>query len=218
MHTNRYHHRGDGAMERVNYFNKDLDTLHSRVHAQVDALEGLQKAFTEQAEYLRRYDQAQCLDELRERVKHEIAHIKYGETVASLAFKNSKIGSGLFSFAAVNLLGLVFPLKEHPLKMGAKLARNEFADTKPFGTVMVSVGANGVPEDVHIFSISEYARKRYISEVEVKSELKERGYRLFTQEAFFEFLERLKHGILQGTSSLPATKASTTIRLVPVKS
>jgi hypothetical protein len=205
-------------MENMNDSHKHLDALHCRIQAQGDALEDLQKTFTEQAEQLLRHDQAQCLDDLREKVEHEIAYIEYGETVASVAFKNSKIETGLFNFAAGTLAGLLFRLKEQPLKMGARLALNEFAYTKPFGTFMVGIGANGVPDDVHVFPVSEYARKRCISESTVKAELEARGYRLYTPVTFFAFLGRLKDGLLQGTSSLPATGASTAIKLVRLRS
>lgn len=205
-------------MENMNDSQKHLNALHCRTQAQLDALEGLQKAITDQAEQLLRHDQAQCLDDLQKKVEQEAEYIEYGEMSASLAFKNSKIKTGLFNFAAVNVLGLVLPLKEHPLKVGARLALNEFAYIKPFGTIMVGIGASGVPDDVHVFPVSEYARKRCISESTVKAELEAKGYRLFTQEAFFEFLDRLKEGILRGTSCIPATKAGTTIKLVRLRS
>lgn len=205
-------------MENMNDSHKHLDLLHCRIQAQLDALEGLQKAITDQAEQLLRHDRAQCLDDLRKKVEQEVEYIEYGEMSASLAFKNSKIKTGLLNFAAVNVLGVVLPLKEHPLKVGARLALNEFAYTKPFGTIMVGIGANGVPDDVHIFPVSEYARKRCISESTVKAELEAKGYRLYTPVTFFVFLSRLKDGLLQGTSSLPATEASTTIKLVRLRS
>lgn len=205
-------------MEDINDPHKHLDALRCWIQAQVDALEGLHKAFTEQAEQLRRRDQVQCLDDLRKKVEQETRDIEYRETVASLAFNNSKIETGLLNFAAVNFLGLLFPLKEHPLKMGARLAHKELSRTKPFGTVMIGIGANGVPDDVHVFPVSEYARERCISESTVKAELEAKGYRLYTPVTFFAFLGRLKDGLLQGTSSLPATGVSTAIKLVRLRS
>jgi hypothetical protein len=204
-------------MENINDPHKHLDALRCHVQAQSDALESLQRDFAEQAEYLRRRDQFQCLDELRERLEQEIERIEDRETAASLDFKDSKMKMGLLSFVAMNLAGLVFRLKEHPMKIGARLLINELDNTSPYGTIMLGVGANGLPDDVHVLPISEYARQWHISETEVKAELEARGYRLFTREAFFEFLDQLKDGIRRGTECLPAAKVSTTIKLVPYR-
>jgi hypothetical protein len=205
-------------MENISGFHKHIDDLHYRVQALSHAEEGLQQAFNEQADRLCRHDQARCLDDLRKKVEREIIYADYRETSASLAFTNSKIEASLFNFVGGTLAGLFLPLKEHPLKMGARLAVEASARTSPFHTIMVGVGANGVPDDVHVFSISEYARKWCTSEVEVEAELKARGYRMFTQKDFFDLLDKLKHRVLAGTFRLPALKSGTVVKLVRRKS
>lgn len=202
-------------MENMNDLHKRLDTLHCQVQAQFDALEAFHKAFVEHAKHLRRRDQVQCLDNLWEKVEKEITYSEYGEAVASLAFRNSKIDAGWLNFAAGTLAGFVFQGKKHPLMMGARMALNELANAKPFGTIMVGIGTKGVPDDVHVFPISEHARKLRISEAEVRAGLEAKGYCLFTREAFFEFIERLKGEILQGTSLPPALKSGTALKLLP---
>lgn len=202
-------------METLNDFHQHLDELCRRTQAQAEALSGLEQAFAQQVDYLRRHDQARCIDDLMKRVDQEIKHIEYAEAAASSDSERLKTKLALLGLAAANIAGLLFPLKEHPMKLGARLAYDQLSDSEPYGTIIVGVGPGGVPRDVHVFPISRYARQQGVPEAKVIAELEAKGLRLFTPKAFSDFLTTLKDGILQGTSILPVAKPSTTLKFVP---
>jgi len=193
-------------MESVMAYRQRIEELRSEARALWDALGDLDKAFAREAERLRRHDQAQCLDGLKERVTQEITEIHYTESSASCSFTEGKLIGGLIKFAGGAAIAAVSHSKEYSLSVGAKLAQDEFARTKPFGTVAVAVGPGGVPDDVQVIAISKLARNQSLPESAIRTAVEAKGYRLMTQESFFNTLDKLKDSILKGTQSLPAIK------------
>jgi hypothetical protein len=139
----------------------------------------------------------------------------YGEAAASSNFDDLRIKMALLGFATAGIAGLMFRLKQHPMKLGATLAYEQLSNTEPYGTIMVGVGPGGVPRDVRVFSISRYASQQGFSEAKIIAELQAKGFRLFTPRAFNDFLSSLKNEVLKGTSILPTVKPSTSIKFVP---
>jgi len=74
---------------------------------------------------------------------------------------------------------------------------------RPFGTVLVSIGPKGLPDDVQVVSISELARQSNRQESEVISELREHGHLLFSEEAFSRLIDRLTSDVQEGRLLLP---------------
>ncbi len=73
----------------------------------------------------------------------------------------------------------------------------------PFGTVLITIDKQGIPEGVKVVSISRLARESNISESEVEKSLKHDGCLLMTPKAFAKVLERVDSEILNGSVSLP---------------
>ncbi len=194
-------------MESMSDCSKRLEELRCRAMAQMDAAKVLQESLAEEADYLQRRDQAQCLDDLRTRVEREIADLRWMEGIASSASTKATLFTGLAGLAIGTILGAALHTEEHPLLVGARLANNEFKRTEPLGTIAVAVGDAGVPDDVQVVSLSKYAREQRLSESTVRSELEAQGYRLLTPEPFFAFLDELKDKVLKGALSLTVKPA-----------
>jgi hypothetical protein len=198
-------------MASISSIHEQLDALCCRVKGQVDALEPLEKVFAEHAERLRGHDQARCLDDLRERLIKEIGDAELSEKIAYCAYAQAKNEDGWLKFG----LGVLEALLLRPQEYAAKRTAKKFVPVTPFDTIMIAIGAYGLPEDVHVFSISRYARDWDTSGLNVITRWEANGYRLYTQKAFFDILGKLRDEILQGKSRLPITQASIDTKLLP---
>jgi hypothetical protein len=194
-------------MENMTACSQWVEALHSRAQAQADALKCLAKVFAEKAKHLLRRDQAECLDELRARVAHEVEELQQLEADESYSFTSTKLISGLGKFTVGSVVAAVRGTRKHPIYIGAKLAADELARTKPFGTVVVAVGPGGVPNEVNAISLSWYARKLGQSESQVAAAIQGRCYHVMMPEPFFTALDKLKDKVLEGAASLPVAHA-----------
>jgi hypothetical protein len=112
------------------------------------------------------------------------------------------IGAGL-NFAVGSLWAAVTGRREHPLVAGARWAERALTESAPFGTVVVAVGCNGVPDDVKVVPLSRLARKSGRTEAQVEASLRADGYALMAPDAFFAVLDELQNMVLAGTLALP---------------
>ena len=185
-----------------------VEALHRRARAQVDVLLPLNEFFAQEAERLRRHDQARSLEALGRKIAQEVSDIQRAETAASYGFNQAALITGLVKFGIGSLKALASHNREHPLTAGARLARDDFARTAPFGEVRVAVGLGGVPDDVNVVALSRQARELGGAESEVAERLEGRGYLLFMPETFTTILNELKDKVLKGTLALPVTSSS----------
>ena len=85
-----------------------------------------------------------------------------------------------------------------------------------FGNIMVRVGKNGMPDDVHVVSISEKARMQNRSEAAIMLELRKSGTPLYTPDSFMQLVEELVGDIRKGKLRLPILPEQLIARTVPV--
>jgi hypothetical protein len=203
-------------MESVMAYRQEIEGLRCQVKALEEAVRALDNAFAQEAERLRRQDQAQCLDDLRARVAQEVTEIQRAESAASYSFTKGTLISGLMKFAIGGAMATMLHSKEHPLLVGAKLAGDDFSRTKAFGTVVVAVGPKGIPDDVLTGSLSRVARETGRTESEVRAAFEGRDYRIMMPDEFLRLLDELKDKVLGGTASLPFIEARFSLKpLVP---
>lgn len=195
-------------MEGMTACRQRVESLHCRARAQIHALGVLEKAFAQNAECLRRHDQARCLDDLRVRVTREVRDVQQMETIASSAFTKAMLISGLAKLALGSVLALARRSEEHPLVIGTRLAQSAFEGDAPFGTVIVAVGSSVVPDDVKVVALSQQARQSGKAESEVVAALEASGYRVMTPESFSIALNELKRKVLTGILALPVEASS----------
>jgi uncharacterized coiled-coil protein SlyX len=203
-------------MESVMAYRKKIEELRCQVRAMEKTIEVINKAFAQEAEHLRRQDQARCLDDLRARVAQEVTEMQRLESAASYSFTKGTLISGLMKFAGGSAMAAALHSKEHPLSVGAKLAGDEFSRTKAFGTVAVAVGPKGIPDDVRTVSLSRVARETGRTESEVRAALEGRGYRIMMPSDFLRSLGELREKVLGGSATLPFIEARFSLKpLVP---
>ena len=77
----------------------------------------------------------------------------------------------------------------------------------PFGNVLISIGKEGLPEDLKIIPVSRFARESNKTESEVETSLKHDGYLLMTPEVFAKVLEKVYSDILDGSVCLPLARS-----------
>jgi len=185
-----------------------VETLRRRARAQVDVLLPLSKVFAQEAERLRRHDQARSLEALGRKIAQEVSNIERAETAASYGCNQAALITGLVEFTLGSLAAAAAHTPEHPFSAGVRLAEGDFTRTAPFGEVRVAVGIQGIPDDVMVVPLSQLAREQYENESEVVAALEVRGYRLVTPEAFSMILNELRDRVLKGTLALPVTSSS----------
>lgn len=185
-------------MESVTGCRQRIEALRCELAEQSGALAALKEVFAQEAEHLRRHDQARRLRDLRSEVMREVEHIRRVEVDAAYTFNKVMLISGLAKLAFGALGAAVVGTREHPLSVGAQLAKGDFERTQPYGTVLVAIGPGGVPDDVHVIPVSRWARESDRSEAEIEAALKAKGYRLMTPQSFSTVMEELEDRVSEG--------------------
>jgi hypothetical protein len=190
-------------MENMSGCGQHVEALRSQVRAQIDALPVLETAFLREAEYLRRYDQARILRALQDRITQQVRYMRQMEDSASYSFNKAMLITGFGEVVLWSLIAARLHAKGRPLSVGLEHASSDFRRTAPFGTVVVAVGLKGIPHDVQVVSLSQYAREQKKAESEIAGAMEDRGYRLVEPENFLRTLDELREQVLKGSVSLP---------------
>ena len=198
-------------MEVVAVCQDHLEALRRRVRTQVEALGVLQDALAKEAEHLHRQDQARRLRALTSEVMREVEGIRRAEADARHIFSEVRLFSGLAGFAFGTIGAAAAGSREHPLSVGARVAKICVGGTQPYGRVLVAVGPGGVPDDVDVVPVSRWARELHRGEAEIEAALKAKGYSAMTPEAFSGVTAELEDRVLGGTLALQAAPT----RLLP---
>jgi len=189
-------------MEDMTTHNSDLKNLQRLAKKLTSDSLSLANMLAEEANRLNRQDEASRLRALYSSIRQQLASAKNLESAAKYDHNERRLKTslaGLAIDAGILILSgdrLALAFSDHILK---KLGGKE----RPFGTVLVSVGPKGLPDDVQVVSISELARQSDRQELEVIKELRERGYLLFSEEAFSYLINRLVADVQEGRLVLP---------------
>jgi hypothetical protein len=190
-------------MEDMSGCRQRIEALRSLVRAQIDVLPLLETAFIREAEYLYRYDQSRIVRALQDRITQQVAHMRRMEDSESYSFNKTMLITGFAEVLLWSLIAARLHTGEHPLSVGLEHARSDFSRTAPFGTVVVSVGPKGIPDDVQVVSLSQYAREQKKAETEIAAAMEDSGYRLIQAEKFLTTLDELREQVLKGSVGLP---------------
>ena len=190
-------------MATVRRCSEQLDAMHQRVAAQIEALEPLAEAFGQEAERMARHAQVLRLGRLREEIEREVASQVRSESAASIGFSQGKLLVGGISFGLGSLAAALRGSQEHPLLAGARWAAETLEGKAPFGRVMVAIGSGGVPDGAKVVCISRLARESGKSEAQIESSLQREEYMLFLPEEFAAMMEELQRRVRDGAIALP---------------
>jgi len=171
---------------------------------QTAAAEELGHILDQCAKSVLRRDQAVSLQNLTERIMREVQHLEAIEAVASNKFKERRLTRGALSFAVGTLFAAIAGERD-PLSRGARSIQPALGQRAPFGTVLVAVGKDGLPDDVKVVLLSRFARDSNRSESEISDIIRERGYLLIAPQIFAALVDKLESRVLDGSVSLPVS-------------
>ena len=178
-----------------------LEDLKRRASELVSAVQTLATLFEEGAARLSREDQVARLKILRAAILQKVERAKAQETAANTGHSMASTVSSLFRFGGglITLTSEDTTMQAISQHLLARPARKE----PSFGTILISVGSGGVPEDVEVINISRLTRESKRDECDVTNGLLADGHLLFTANAFSSLIDRLADEILKGGLSLP---------------
>ncbi len=189
-------------MEGIADFEKWVGEMRSELVQQVGTARRLAVTFVESNMRLIRHDQVSRLEILKSRINKEVEGVEQMESAAQIGHtKGTLLNSGL-TFALGSLFMNAIGHKDS-LKIGAQMAGSALSRKVPFGTVLIGIGKEGIPEDVRVIPVSRLARESKRSETDIEANLKRDGYLLMAPEMFTRALDRVEREILNGTLSLP---------------
>ena len=199
-------------MDTAGEFNRRLKELQCQLRRQTTAVEELGGVLDQCATNVLRRDQAFSLDNLSARIMREVEDAQITEVVASNKFNERQLTRGVLSFAAGALFAAIAGQRD-PLSRGARLIQPVLDQKAPFGTVLVAVGKQGLPDDVAVVPLSRLARESKKGEQEIRDILQESGCLLVEPEAYALFMDNLKRRVLDGSVSLPVSVEQTASEL-----
>jgi len=189
-------------MESLDSFDACLKNLHHQAGVLAGVAVSLGESFKAEADRLKREDAAQRLKAIHAAIALGLEWSRQTEGVARHEYTRANLIFSLTGLAAKivltattknqlasNLVDYVFGTDAH--------------EKRPFGTVMVCVGPEGLPGDARVVSISELARESNRPEGEIIQKLRKSGYLLFNQEAFSSLIDRLVIDVREGRLDLP---------------
>ena len=193
-------------METVADFEKWIKIMRSELGQQVITVRRLAVTFTENNKQLIRHDQVVRLRILNSRIMEEVENVKRIESASQISStKGALLGSGtVFTFGS---LFMAAKGRKDAFETGARLAGSVLSRKIPFGTVLITIGREGIPEDVKVVSISHLARESSRSESEVIANFRNNGYLSMTPETFTHLLDKVERGILDGSVCLPLARS-----------
>ncbi len=179
----------------------DLVTLGSQAKILVSAARSLPVFFESQAILLKRLHEVGQLKALRSTILQRVQSAREKETSAQSVHVRTRAITG-----AVGLGGmLVGKLSEN--KTLFNVSRNLVIgpDTQKgmFGTVLIRITLDGLPDGVDVVCISELARQSSLTEDYVRNELLQRGSPLYGVESFCRLLDKVAEEVLRGNLELP---------------
>jgi hypothetical protein len=189
-------------MGTVINFEERLAWNLKRVKINMAAGKELAGALANTAICLARRDQAASLRSLKSKVLDDVKFLLDAESSAKSGFIKGKLLYVPLSFAIGGLAGLL-PQHKEPLQTGLNAASSTISKKLRFGTVLVAIGQEGIPDDVKAIPISALARQYRMTESVVRKTIVTKGYFLMTPQVFASAMDDIEHVVLEGTLSLP---------------
>ncbi len=199
-------------MEDIADFEKWVGEMCSELIQQVGTARRLTLAFDESNMRLIQHGQIACLEVLKFTINKKVEELERMESAAQTGYtRGTLLDSGLtFIFGSLFMSAIG---RKDSLEIGVQMAGSTLSRKVPFGTVLIGIGKEGIPEDVKVIPVSRLARESNRSESEVKTSLKHDGYLLMASEVFTQALNKTKSEILGGSLSLPIKISEITKRI-----
>ena len=164
----------------------------------------LTNLFAEEAGRLNRWDEASRLRTLHFSIRRQLDSVKSGEDAASYGYSQANLIASLGGLAVGGMIKMASKNKQ--LSVFADYLLKSPSKEQPFGTVFVSIGPRGLPDDVEVVSISQRARESNRPESEIINKLQKGGYVLFSEKTFSLLIDRLIDDVREGRLRLPVSR------------
>lgn len=194
-----------------------LLNLKERLRERESDCEALDTFFAKGADLMAREADIVRLHNLTIRLKQHLEEAVLNEDGAQYA---SIKGDALSSIGGLIVKGIGSAIGGHTWSSEAfekDLTGRRTRRQCTFGMIMVCIGKGGLPDDVHIVSVSEKARTQNRSESTIILEIQQSGALFFTPDKFMQLIEELVRDIHKGKSRLPILPEQLPVKLVPVK-
>lgn len=189
-------------MESLTSHSAPLRNLQSQARELASHSLSLANLLVEEAGRLKRRDEASRLEALYSSIRQQLEWAKSLESAASYGHSQAKLITSLVGLG-VGVAIKMTAKDKGLLAFSDHLLENLGGKRRPFGTVLVCIGPQGMPDDVEVVSISQLARELEREESQVINELQKRGYLLFSEKAFSVLIDKLTDDVQQGRLLLP---------------
>lgn len=189
-------------MGHMIFGNTDMEDLRKKATKLTSAIESLSILLEQEADRLKRKDEAARLKLLRSAILQQAEWDRNGEMAASSGYNFGKLVSSVILKGAGLLIAETS--EDEKLRAAARsLLAEPVGEKRTFGTVLVRIDAKGLPDGVDVVSISRLGRESHQKEPEVISGLEKHGYLLLSEEDFSRLIDKLVKEILEGQLTLP---------------
>jgi hypothetical protein len=188
-------------MEDIAMNTQYLLDLKARVREMGSACQVLNNFFATGAVRIAQEPDVERLRSLATQLKHKLEEAGLSEERArsSLAEWDGGIKMGNSIVAATgSAIG-----KRGWVEGAERLEKRRASKQHDFGMILVCVGQGGLPDDVHVVSISELARIKNRAESEIIREIQQAGELLFSPEVFLQMLDTIIEQLRRGELRLP---------------
>ena len=158
---------------------QQLKDLMVRAGELVSATESLATLFEEEGISLKLGDHVARLQALQADIGKRLESAQSDENTARSSYPAGKFIK-LTAWSIAEVFG-VESIDTRWNKTSQKLAQPPAKGEPPFGMILVCIGPGGIPEDVHVVSVSRMARESRLKESEVMDSLIAGGSLLFNE-------------------------------------
>lgn len=181
-------------------FQNYLEDLRSKANNLTETGLALDALFAREEARLNREDEASSLREVYRTVLEQVQRLREIELLASCDQSRVKL---ILSMTELAVTAIVSRGKLSAIT--DCLLRGSAYKQQSVGLVMVSIGPEGLPDDVRSISVSRLARESNQSEEEIISRLNDDGYLLMSEDSFSSLISRLMGDIREGKLHLPVS-------------
>jgi len=186
-------------------FITNLKNLRYRARKLTSTGLSLTKLFAEEACHLKRRDEASRLKALYSSIRQHLDWAQRSEDAAKYGHSQANLIVSLGGLAVGSIIKMVSK-NDRLSTFSDHLITSLTSKQRPFGTVLVSIGPKGLPDDVGVVSISRLARESNREEPQVINQLRERGHLLLGEKAFSLLIDKLINDIQEGHLHLPISR------------
>lgn len=191
-------------MESLKPFHSCLENLQTKAKSLTTTGLALNALLTEAGIRLSRGNEASRLKALYRTVLAQLERVERSELSAKHGHSQADLIFSLGELAVGGIMKMTSKSKQQSA-MGDYLLQSPTDKRQPFGLVMISTGAKGLPDDAHVVSISQLARESSREESDIINKLREDGYLLFNEKTFSLLIDRLVTDIRDGRLHLPVS-------------